>query len=668
MDPALAELIADGNPEEEVPVIVRVANARELPPNLRVVADFGEVKTARVRRADIVAIRAHPTVVSVKASEDFIADIEEGSVSAETAVRQGDERRPKGLRETGRGTVVAVLDWGCDFAHADFRDEAGQTRLLALWDQRGGYLPKSPQPYGYGVAHRREGINQSLASGDPFAHLGYHPADADPRGTGAHGTHCLGIAAGNGRSGGPSGVAPEAELIFVHLTDTRSTGLANLGDSITILEAIDFVARTAADRPWVISLSVGNHGGPHDGLSLVERALDSVIGRPGRAVCQSVGNYFDKQIAATGQLRPGGQRTLAWQVSGASRRANELEVWYPGADVFDLEVLAPDGSSSGPVGLGRRKSMKRNGQTICSIHHRSVEPNNGKHHINIFVQPGAPAGAWRVRITGVDVADGRYHAWVERDGTCPRCQSRFSRNDAVSTTTLGAIANGYRPLAVGAYERDGGRLRVASFSSSGPTADGRQKPDLVAPGVKVLSARSCPRNKPAGTSLLVRMSGTSMAAPHVAGTVALMFEAARRPLAVHETRALLLRSARTISSVHADPLRTGDGILDIAAAVRAARHVGSAATGRADTGAALPALGSALGEGPDSADAPPGASAGQLSAEALGSLSSHELVDSTDFTHPTPRRRLNAVPGSSETSRYPATVDVVPARGSCTCC
>ncbi|KAB7763449.1 S8 family peptidase [Xanthomonas maliensis] len=60
---------------------------------------------------------------------------------------------------------------------------------------------------------------------------------------------------------------------------------------------------------------------------------------------------------------------------------------------------------------------------------------------------------------------------------------------------------------------------VSYFSSRGPTADGRHKPDVVAPGEKILSAYYDydPRDP---ASLMVEMSGTSMAAPHVSGVLA----------------------------------------------------------------------------------------------------------------------------------------------------
>jgi pimeloyl-ACP methyl ester carboxylesterase len=93
--------------------------------------------------------------------------------------------------------------------------------------------------------------------------------------------------------------------------------------------------------------------------------------------------------------------------------------------------------------------------------------------------------------------------------------------------SIGDPANLAEALAVGSVHK----LRphhygVSYFSSRGPTADGRPKPDLVAPGERILSCRAQGRGKKMG-ELYVEFSGTSMAAPHVSGVIAAFLSARR---------------------------------------------------------------------------------------------------------------------------------------------
>jgi subtilisin family serine protease len=88
--------------------------------------------------------------------------------------------------------------------------------------------------------------------------------------------------------------------------------------------------------------------------------------------------------------------------------------------------------------------------------------------------------------------------------------------------SIGDPANLEEAIAVGSIHKTNPHTYgVSYFSSRGPTADGRTKPDLVAPGENILSARHNPPKKAAtARDYYVEMSGTSMAAPHVSGLLA----------------------------------------------------------------------------------------------------------------------------------------------------
>ena len=118
-------------------------------------------------------------------------------------------------------------------------------------------------------------------------------------------------------------------------------------------------------------------------------------------------------------------------------------------------------------------------------------------------------------------------------------------------------ANLEEAIAVGSVHRTQPHTYgVSFFSSRGPTADGRLKPDLVAPGEKVLSANS---RQPNGG--YVARSGTSMAAPHVSGIIA-AFLSVRRDFIGYPDRvkALLLDSCIDLKR---DPYVQGRGLVNL---------------------------------------------------------------------------------------------------------
>ncbi len=120
---------------------------------------------------------------------------------------------------------------------------------------------------------------------------------------------------------------------------------------------------------------------------------------------------------------------------------------------------------------------------------------------------------WRQGVIVVLAAGNEGYAVLEsEDGAVP----------ANMDLSIGDPANLEEAIAVGSIHKTNPHTYgVSYFSSRGPTADGRMKPDLVAPGERILSARhKWPAKGGTARDLYVEMSGTSMAAPHVSGLLA----------------------------------------------------------------------------------------------------------------------------------------------------
>ncbi|MFC8257425.1 S8 family serine peptidase [Streptomyces sp. NPDC057291] len=161
-------------------------------------------------------------------------------------------------------------------------------------------------------------------------------------------------------------------------------------------------------------------------------------------------------------------------------------------------------------------------------------------------------------------------------------------NDGNGTTCSTTHAPGSQAPAygVGAYDSAG---KIASFSGFGPSlVDGSAKPNISAPGVNIRS--TWPGNT------YKSINGTSMATPHVAGAVALLWSSAPSLIGdIDATRALLNEGARDVDDTHCGGTAGmnnvwGEGKLDIFASVDKAPHTAAVVTGKVTdkaTGSAL---------------------------------------------------------------------------------
>ena len=194
--------------------------------------------------------------------------------------------------------------------------------------------------------------------------------------------------------------------------------------------------------------------------------------------------------------------------------------------------------------------------------------------------------------------------------------------DAAGNVVYGSVlAPGNHPavITVGAVSSQQTANRsddtVASYSSRGPTlVDGIAKPDLVAIGSSVVAscspdaqlARSHPEAvvySEGGTPVYLKMSGTSVAAPVVAGTIALMLQA-NPSLSPRQVKAILRFSAQRLASLQTLPaalalVTQGAGLVNSEAAVRVARAFNSNAN-RVPAGGIL--IGSNSNLGPTNAN------------------------------------------------------------------
>jgi serine protease AprX len=113
---------------------------------------------------------------------------------------------------------------------------------------------------------------------------------------------------------------------------------------------------------------------------------------------------------------------------------------------------------------------------------------------------------------------------------------------------------------------------VSYFSSKGPTGDGRMKPDLLAPGEKIISCAAGAARQTAATEVrsvkfdYLEQSGTSMAAPHVSGVIAAFLSVRREFIGQPEkVKELFVKNA---TDLNRDRYFQGSGLVDLMRAIQ----------------------------------------------------------------------------------------------------
>lgn len=507
---------------------------------------------------------------------DFIEYIQTGSA---VELRNNYSRKTFGVDEvhsnssnslptpyTGKGVVVGVIDTGVEYAHPAFGG-ISDLRIRRIWEQ--GYQSDSPpQQFGYGTefSSPESILKTTTDSQNEF-----------------HGCHTLGIAAGGDRKSKYYGMAPDADIVYVSFGD----------DNTYIADAIKYIFDYAdsVNKPCVINMSLGSHHGPHDGSSMLDKIIDDLSG-PGRIIVGACGNEGEVRLHASKNFEVGDTvlKTLLTLNSDVTHKRHYIDIWgTPGSD-FKVNLSVANALKGQILSRSKVYDTANDNGVVAYVTNQSSEGidytatisgeispwNNAPHAWIESGLSGTPATGKMIALEIIGKPGSSVHLWNEG-------LHEFSSNgkngwtDGSSDYTVGEIGGtANRIITVGSCD---GNDRInwidgtyslmseavpafrqglhSSFSSFGPTADGRIAPHILAPGSPVISAlnrHAYPSEYLASnTSQMVSDEsgrkyyyiynmGTSMSAPMVAGTVALMLEA-NPMLSPEDARELLMKSA-----------------------------------------------------------------------------------------------------------------------------
>ena len=457
----------------------------------------------------------------------------------------------------GTGTLVGIVDNGFDLNHYAFLDSNGLTRIIRAWDQTNSV---TAPPAGF-----TEG---ALFSGSAIGTLAYTSTPVH------HGTHVTGLAAA--RTWAPSGgewwgVADDARIAVVDCGD----GCSGLDDGIQYLVQL----ADSLKMPLAINLSLGSIEGPRNGESYECTFLAGQLGA-GKLAVFSAGNAGG-QTGHAAHTFTGDTAWLAVQAGTEAQTSgtdtirtvayNQVELWGDSSRTFEGWIQFLDTSNqpltTTPAYLAGRSVLKNIDQT--SIVGTDTFWISG----DVEIRSGLPGLVLTVSSTrkdlrirmGFTATTGTLNAWDWADGLqflapdssgCSQCLVPDNDQMISDQATCPEI------LSVGAV--DAANSQATWFTSKGPGLAAMPKPDLSAPGMNVISSLNSsvndgwPVSGTAGIFSWGPMSGTSMSAPMVTGTLALLLE--DNPTLTNDSALTLLKNGSTSFDT-----AMGWGILDVQA-------------------------------------------------------------------------------------------------------
>jgi lactocepin len=485
----------------------------------------------------------------------------------------------------GEGMVVSVIDTGVDPSHKDFvltdatKEGLTKNEVDSLVKQKGlkGKFFTDKVPYGYNYFDQNDTI-----------------LDKGPD-TGMHGMHVAGTVAANGdeENGGVKGVAPESQLLAMKVFSNDPLFPSTWSD--VYLAAIDDSIKLGAD---VINMSLGD-----DASFYNEESAEDV------AITRATNNGIVCAIAAGNA----GAISYGWGENPYSKNPDIGVVGSPGLNPDSIQVAASgnlayeyetgltvegvDGFTGVGYGVDDWSKLTESGQSLelVSLNGAFGYPEDyegidvaGK---VVLVQRGDLSFADKAWIAaeagavGIIVYDDKGSTFYKNQGGWDIPFMLISQ--AEGQTLEAAIADGHATLHINQLDRqvDPESGRMTEFSSWGTTPSLELKPEITAPGGKIISTLN--------DNQYGEMSGTSMASPHVAGGAALVqqylhqdkrFESLSVSDRTHLAKTLLMNTAKVITDVNGQafsPRLQGAGMMQTYNAVKTPVYVVNKSNGQA---------------------------------------------------------------------------------------
>jgi len=461
------------------------------------------------------------------------------------------------LHLTGKNVTIGFIDTGIRYQDEVFRDELGNSRILAIWDQT-IQTGKLPEGFEYGSEYTREDINEALRSDNPLSVV----PSTDANG---HGSEMAAVAAGSPLGNGSFiGAAPNAQIVMVKLKEAKpyireyykipeGVPCYSEADILLALQYLQKFSRVLY-RPLVICLGMGTSTGDHEGLGTLATYLNRLSLKRGQVIVIPAGNEGNSAHHYHGDLSAGENGRNVQLRVGEEEKGFVMDLWGEAPYYYDVMLRTPGGEGIrrvNPRGLNPQEFSFVYDKTRIVIEYFWVEQGSGALLIRFrFTEP--TPGVWSLHVSSVgDVIGGSFDIWLPITDFLSS-ETYFLEPSPQTTITEPAYARG--AITVSNYQASNNSIVPSSGRGFGRS--GLIVPDIAAPGADV--------STPFGPG-----NGTSISAAITAGGCAQLLEWAvvdGNDLFVNSTdiKTYLIRGAKREKYLEYPNREWGYGSLNIA--------------------------------------------------------------------------------------------------------
>lgn len=474
------------------------------------------------------------------------------------------------LNLRGSGVVVAIVDTGIDYLNNEFMREDETTRILRIWDQTID-SGKTPDGFISGSEYTEEDINKAIQA----QKQGQNPYDIVPsKDDYGHGTKMAGIVGARGINREIVGVAPDCEFIIIKLQEAAKEYVDFYyakGDkakyrNTDIIMALKYLYELSftLNKPMIIYLPLGSNLGDHAGASILERYVDTKIsGRNSLFVVTSTGNQGNTDTHTSGRIKSNGDSQIIELNCGKEQQGLVLQIYAQRPSKIKLGILSPSGEIFENTNPRKTKHILIDDSptwkfiyegTRVQVTYDSPDEFTGDEKF-VIKMDGVTEGVWRFILTGNNIVDGKYYAWILQRELLAE-DTRFLNPSPYTTLTIPGTAKTI--INTSYYNQNNGA--IVSESGRGYTTKDYIQPIITAGGINAITT------KPGGGT--ITMSGASVAGAILAGCCALILQWAvvdgnDPQMYATKLQAYIIRGARKREGDTYPNRQWGYGILDM---------------------------------------------------------------------------------------------------------